>query len=669
MGAVVLFHLWPHALPGGFVGVDIFFVISGFLITGHLTRELERTGSIALGEFWARRIRRLLPAAALILCASLAIQVFFLPGATTQTTIQESMASALYVQNWYLAHKAVDYLAAEGSASLVQHYWSLSLEEQFYFLWPLLLLACAVLARARSWPLRTSVAWFLVLSGGASLTLSGIVTPRHPSFAFFATPVRVWEFAAGALVAVLPALTAGRRSRSLLTWLAVTTIALSTKYIDGSSGFPGLIAGVPVASAALLLALGCDRDAAPAAGILLRNRVVQWLGDHSYSLYLWHWPLVIAAQWIGEEDAGSARRIAILAALPVLGWLTKRYVEDPVRIGRKWSRGTFRSYALAVALTVLVLSLGFAYRYHLAASSLSAAAAADKKIAQGERCYGAAAIVDPLGCPQAFAKPPNLDLAFAVSDLGPNSKCQASGSSRTPVWCEFGNTTNPAAVIAVVGNSHALRLVPAMEEFGRNRNWKILLAAKVDCLGVNAEAVAGQSPGDPCLSWTRQVQQRLHATPGLRAVLFASHRGAKFMVAGPSPTDEGLHAVEQKILDTWARLKAKGISVVVTEDVPGTRPYLAPECIAKSRAPMAPCTMPRSEVVWDNLLSRLAKRASSLADYVPLAPYFCDDNKCHALVGGVVVYSDSHHLTGTYAKTLGRYLGPALEVAMEKQKK
>ncbi|MCU1602898.1 MAG: hypothetical protein JWO22_3607, partial [Frankiales bacterium] len=313
VGAVVLYHLFPKRLTGGFVGVDVFFVISGYLITSQLSRELLTTGRVALGEFWARRIRRLLPAAFMVLAGCLVTLVAAMPRVTWQNNLTQIGASAVYLQNWVLGHDAVDYLHAEDSPSLAQHYWSLSVEEQFYVFWPLLLGLAVLLAR-RLGRLSSRSAIVLVLAtvAVASFVVSVLMTRSNPPLAFFATQTRAWEFGVGALLTQIPKGWAARL-RPALAWVGLAVVVVSCVRLSGSHAFPGAIAAVPVLGAALFL-LGEDRTSGP----LVSNRVVQWLGDHSYGIYLWHWPPIVAAPWVLGHRATLPAKVAILVGTLLL---------------------------------------------------------------------------------------------------------------------------------------------------------------------------------------------------------------------------------------------------------------------------------------------------------------------------------------------------------------
>lgn len=250
---VVLFHLWPSRIPGGYVGVDIFFVISGFLITGHLLREVDKRGTVQLAHFWARRARRLLPASLLVAAVTAAATIIFVPMTFWRDWLSQVLSSVFYVVNWQLARDSVDYLASDNSASPIQHYWSLSVEEQFYVAWPLLILLCIFIAnKVAPKNRRITIAVGLLLIVCSSLGYSMYATAASPEAAYFVTTTRAWEFGLGGLVSFLPDLRS-RVLRALISWLGVIGILLvAFKYTSGTP-FPGIAALVPVLSAAFII--------------------------------------------------------------------------------------------------------------------------------------------------------------------------------------------------------------------------------------------------------------------------------------------------------------------------------------------------------------------------------------------------------------------------------
>jgi hypothetical protein len=219
--------------------------------------------------------------------------------------------------------------------------------------------------------------------------------------------------------------------------------------------------------------------------------------------------------------------------------------------------------------------------------------------------------------------------------------------------------------VVVIGNSHAVRLVPALEAYGASRGWKILLAAKTDCMGLSSTRVGTISASNTCLVWSGRVQKWILAHHP-SAVIFASHFNAQVFLAGEGASPAAVEAARRNVLETWSIYARAGIPIVVTSDVPGTRPQSAPECIARSRAAYDPCVRPRDAVAKSNLVNDLAQTAPRLVNYVSLTPLFCDARLCHSVIGGVVVYSDRHHVTDTYSRTMGPYLGSAVDKAMSR---
>src|SRR6478752_6718310 len=292
---MVLFHLWPNRVPGGYIGVDVFFVISGFLITSLLLREVDRSGSVSLGQFWARRLRRLLPASYLVLAVSAVGTLLFVPRLVWEQFFGEILGAGLYVENWVLAVNSVDYLAADNTPSPAQHYWTLSAEEQFYLIWPLLVLLGVWWARRRrrvpgstgGGGSRRAIFAVLAIATVASLAYSLWITATDPAWAYFVTPARAWQFGAGALLAFAPAAarTARPVARALLGWVALVTLLACAFVLDAGTPMPGTAAiWVVVASAVLIWV---EAPEVPwASSVLLVQRPARFLGDISYSVYL-----------------------------------------------------------------------------------------------------------------------------------------------------------------------------------------------------------------------------------------------------------------------------------------------------------------------------------------------------------------------------------------------
>lgn len=656
--AVLFYHLWPSWMPGGFIGVDVFFVISGYLITRHLMQEIDRSGTVALRAFWARRIRRLLPAGYLVLAASLFLVIVTMPPVMWLLNLEQIRASAVYVLNWLLGLQAVDYLGSENDATTVLHYWSLAVEEQFYLVWPLLLVAGLLWRRRRLTGKRARRRVALVLGAifAISLVASILVTPKSPEASFFATPLRAWEFAAGGLLSLALARVASLSTgaRTAMAWTGWIGLILACFAIDGHSvQFPGWVALIPVAGAVLCLTAG-DPVTRWAPGPLLRARVVQWLGDTSYSIYLWHWPLIIAGPWIMGRDLDFLTKVGIVALTMLLAFLTRRHVEDPVRTGRWWRVKLRRSYLFAAASAAALVAATTVGMTWLNSSWNEMAQSGLAKIHSGEPCFAVKGLLDH--CAGAFDRPSNMEIAFAANDTEKDlNLCQQPRSAEEVSLCEFGDTVDPQHTIIVIGNSHALRLVPPLDLYGREHGWRVLLAAHTDCLGpvvkVSSPEVAA------CQAWSRDLEDTLIARGDVEVAVFGSHAQADTYLKGINPSAEDTGVVEDGVLSTFKRYAGAGTQVMVMGDVPGTRPESAPLCVARSHASVDPCSRPRAEVEVSNTLVDIVLAHPASAHYVPMADLMCDAKTCHAVIGSTVVYSDSHHMTTTFSRSLAPYLG------------
>jgi hypothetical protein len=419
-------------------------------------------------------------------------------------------------------------------------------------------------------------------------------------------------------------------------------------------------------------------------------RFVRWVGDNSYSIYLWHWPLIVAAPWAFAGHVGTTVKVGIAAASLLLAGLTRRWIEDPIRFGRRRPRRALPAYVAAIVAIGCITAATATPWLRAVPDRAAARANAAARARNFERpvaslpsssgpssgsspagsppsssalpvgpvsCYGAGAMVFLSECPHAFDRPPGLDTAFAEED-GRTYDCLAPAGTTSVDLCRFGRTHAPTRTIAVVGNSHARRLVPALDAYGRRHGWEVVDATEINCMGVVTVPIGSESPDNGCLLWSKGVVHRLLALPHLDAVVFASFSGAVHFLTGswsPSATDRA--AASRAMIATWTAFARRGVRVIVTEDVPGMRPRRDPECLAASTARHDPCAMPERTTVRSNIMDRTARAHPDVATYLPLRQYFCDGSRCHALIGGLVVYFDTDHLTATYSRSLAPYLG------------
>lgn len=350
VGLVLLFHAYGVPFTGGFVGVDVFFVISGFLITSLLLREKDKTGRISILGFYARRARRILPASALVVILTVVASYYFLGFVAGEGVAQAAKWTAVFAANIHFGLLGTDYLGSQLPPSPLQHMWSLGVEEQFYVVWPAVFLLLVVVVRGTRH--RHALAASLVIICAASLAWSVIQTSTLATWAYFSPLTRAWELGLGALVAVL----APELKRVKLTWLTevlagvgLVGIITSALFLTNTTPFPGWAVAWPVISTALVIAAGCANEKT-ATGRVLSVRPLQWVGTRSYSLYLWHWPLlIIAAQYL-LEDLSFWQSTGLVIAAIVASDLTYRLIENPVRSSQLLSKRTGLSLAMGAVL-------------------------------------------------------------------------------------------------------------------------------------------------------------------------------------------------------------------------------------------------------------------------------------------------------------------------------
>jgi peptidoglycan/LPS O-acetylase OafA/YrhL len=359
VGLVLLFHGYGKPFTGGFVGVDVFFVISGFLITGLLLHEQTKDGRISIWRFYARRVRRILPASALTVLATIIATYPLLGFISGNEIADDAKWTAVFAANIHFALIGTDYLGSQLPPSPLQHMWSLGVEEQFYLVWPSLFLLLAVIVRrSRRRNVLGVLATSLLVVIGASLAWSVIQTSSNATWAYFSPLTRAWELALGALIAVI-----GPAVSRVPTWvyqvaalLGLAGIVSSALTLTPSMPYPGWAVAIPVVSSALLIWAGCVHTRTVISRAL-SVRPMQWLGARSYSLYLWHWPiLIIAAQYAGHHLSNWQNSGLLLAAVAASA-ITFRLVENPVRNSRMLKARTGLSLAIGVVLILLTIAV------------------------------------------------------------------------------------------------------------------------------------------------------------------------------------------------------------------------------------------------------------------------------------------------------------------------
>ncbi|MFE6734190.1 acyltransferase family protein [Microbacterium sp. NPDC057650] len=664
--AVLLNHLWPLRLTGGYVGVDVFFVISGYLITAHLLREVSSTGRIALGRFYARRVRRLLPAALLVLLVSAVATFALLPYPRWERTGAEILASATYVENWFLSAMSVNYSALNDLATPAQHYWSLSVEEQFYLVWPLLLLGVWRLARRRSSDPRKTAAIALGVLVVVSLGLSAYTTAVAPSHAYFVTYTRAWEFGIGGLIALLPLARLPRVAGDLLSIGGFAGIAVAAVMYGPTTPFPGVTALLPVLGTAAVILAGTGGTRLLHTP-LTSWRPVQWFGDVSYSLYLWHWPLIVLVPFLLSGTLSTAMKLGIIVVALVLADFTRRFVEVP---GQRWSLlqnsspRTFAAMLLSMAL-VAVVSVAL-----IGAGTLRKNADVPPATVTVQACVGPQSLESGASCDDPFDSvaepvmgpvnayfytPPSCS---SVPDLLP------LGGRTATVRCDFSAGKKATAEVWLVGDSHAEQWKGPILDLARARGWVVTTSFGGGCPVTDAPYIgfrtaAPSADRDSCRSWAGAVQEEVvQQHPD---IVFTSSAGRVQLVddgTGRAQRDQFVDG----LVRAWTRWADAGTTVIPLGGVPFNGEVRDPNCLVLNRnAPLA-CAVPAEDAnPPDPYLLAADRIHDARVRAFDASPYFCAEGRCYAAVGGIATYYDADHLNLDYVRRLAPMLAAVVD--------
>lgn len=659
--AVVLYHFWPARFSGGYVGVDVFFVISGFLITSHLMRELTATGTVRLGQFWARRARRLLPASLLVLlfCALVAMSPYLTPTSALPNEVREILASTFYVENWFLALNSADYLNHSGDPTTVQHYWSLSLEEQFYVMWPLLMLLAAWIGvkwfrGAR----RRAVIVTLAVVSVVSFAFCVVFTITDPAPAYFVTFGRMWQFGVGAMIALVPLLRVRNAVGSfLLGWGGIAVLVFVIFQFDGQTPFPGYMAALPtLGAAAVIAASNADRWWYPTR--ILSLRPAQFVGDISYSLYLWHWPLIIIAPSVPFWGLTIYHRVALLGLCFVLAWLTKRFVEDPARGWKVLTSRPARVTLWSSLAAMIVVALVAATAWFVNAPAYTAGFRAIQELQEDPPpCFGAASVLDPSCASVDFGDDILPAPGFAGVDSPQAGDCFVQLTDARPVSCTFGSDDPDAPRVALIGDSHAYQLLSTFERIADDQGWQLVTWFKGACPWSTTPLATPGAFGAACTQWREGVSEAL-AEADVDAVFTAAIATTPYSSDG---FDSSYDAAVAGYVEAWDEVLDRGIPVITVVDNPVWE--TDPNKCLRTRD-QAECVGARSDVL---VAEDPLREAASQRDAVTLLDFtdvFCDDQWCAPVVGGANVYRDQDHLTVTFADTLAPWYTEAIQQSL-----
>jgi peptidoglycan/LPS O-acetylase OafA/YrhL len=650
--AVLLCHAGVGFLAGGYVGVDVFFVISGFLITRLLLGELDRTGTISLRGFYARRAKRLLPLSAVLLATVGVLSMILLSPLRNTEVAGDIISAALYVANWHFAAQSVDYFAQGLEPSPVLHLWSLAIEEQFYLVWPGVMLLATWFWRRRGNSIRPALWVVLTLILVSSLVYGIVLTDDKPAFAYFSTFARAWELGLGAALALAGTVRLPRLGAAALGWLGVAAIVYASFVFTSETTFPGTAALVPTLGAAALIFSGTAlaETAGGVTGLRLGvGNVLAWgpiryVGRISYSWYLWHWPFLVFAAAIWGPRLSVAAGLLAVAASWVPTQLTHMLIEDPVRRAPTLRRLPNRAIALGLACTIVAVGVGVGLR----------ATQPTVRTAKLGDVPGAAALVDqPVPQETATALRPNPLKARGDRGRSYYEGCMVGIEGTNSNKCLYGDPTGERTLI-LFGDSHAMQYFPTVDELAEIHHWRLIVLTKAECPPeeLKVRSMIENREYSQCDTWRQEAFKRIEG--GGKSVTVVMSGDTEYIPYGPEGEeltgDRAAHAMEEGYLRTLRRIAAAGPHTVVIRDNP-TSVEDVPSCVSEDIQHLGRCAF-RRHPEWDREYDVRAAENAPETHLISFIADICPGELCRAVIGNALTYRDKDHLTATFARTL-----------------
>lgn len=646
---VVLNHSQIIPLSGGYIGVDVFFVISGFIITGALLRELEINSRIDMAGFYARRIKRLLPTALLVTIVIVVGTTMIMTPRGSVSVYDDATWANLFAANFRLVATQADYFSQGSLPSPFQHYWSLSVEEQFYVLWPLLLIGVSLLIKQVT---QRKVAILLVISSVilVSFIISVSMTITDPLMAYFSPLSRAWELTTGAAIAVTYARIKISEPKLALS-LRVTGILLilgSAIFFTNKTPFPGSLALLPVLGAAAIIVAGNGDTADFVSKYVLSNRVMVWIGSISYALYLWHWATLTLWHWTTNQAADALQATLMVGLAVGLAWLTTRFVEFPIRNSK--ALGLSPSRTIWAGITVVLVTVSIVVNMTPRANpnatphpnpSVDSASSSRFIKDKYDKALTAALTQNKL--------PENLNPDLLLPDEGLTDwghgcfQSKASKSAPPSDKCVFGDV-NGDKTYWLIGDSHARSWVLAVDAIAKANHAKLVFHSRNSCPLVFKAFYNPQIRENytECVKTNNWYIDELTKSPA-DAIFVASY----FSIINK-------HIPEY----TEALEKLTGLSkrVFVIGDTPQNN-FAVPQCLARNHDQITKCAVSTKSGLFPDVIEAMQNKTQDLGfDYVSTHQWVCKNEICPAVITNVMMYRDTHHLTMAAAEYLTQHL-------------
>ncbi len=659
VGLVIALHAGATVVSGGYIGVDVFFVISGFLITSLLLAEVGRTGRVSVASFYARRARRILPAACFVIAITVVAAYLRLGSVSGARTANDGRWAAVFLANVHFIRQGTNYFATGLPPSPLQHYWSLAVEEQFYLVWPTLVLALVLLGRRARLGLRVlhvGIAAVVVASLAWSIRQSG----AHPTSAYFSPFTRAWELGIGALVAVGAARAARVEEpiRAIATWVGLALVLFAAFTFTSTTVFPGWAALVPVGGTALILAGGIG-GARRGVSTWLATPPLRWIGRISFSLYLWHWVVFQIAEQHQSTPLSNQARLACVALTVVLSVATYYAIERPFhassllkprRAGTEWRRDRRSFLAGAVAI---VVALGVsASVYHRATSGRAFASAGAPQMSLTDGLTPSMTLGQQMAAMQAratafvqdglalHALPRNVDPP--PTNLRMEAKygtCENTSAALKP--CIFG-APNGRQTLVAFGDSHTLQWMPAIDEYATSAGYRVVAMYKLACPIPSIAIYTSFGPFPECAPWREKALEYIEQ---LKPAAVVTAFGTENMSRGSFDKGEWLAGLQT----TLRRLKAATPQVVEI----GNNAVLPQDpalCLTKPNVDVATCTGKYANREVVDAEADIVRRTRGT--FVDVEPWYCVEGRCPAIIGTTIAYRDNDHLEPQYVRVV-----------------
>jgi peptidoglycan/LPS O-acetylase OafA/YrhL len=601
---------------------------------------------------------RLLPLAFTVLLFSLVMMILFLPETVWNMNVRQLLGSLFYIENWILAADSVDYMAADNEPSLVQHYWSLSIEEQFYVLLPIIFVAFYFLAQrlGRQYKhhdsARIVITWSLVGVIAASFLFSVWFTNYDAAQAYFVTPTRFWEFAAGGLLAMLPLSSMPDRLQNLLGWSGITMIVVASVIYTGQTPFPGYTALLPVVGASLFIRFGSRQPFAGVYWWASRTPAIR-MGDWSYAIYLWHWPLIIIATYQLDEFKWQYKLVVVILTF-ALSATSQRLIEDPLRRAQRFKIPP-RAFGLMGANMAAIAAITFMLPQLLSTPTQEHVTVSD--------CIGADALLDNCKDPGTDGEPMIPATQVQIEAEEPEyTECivPAGYGDLDQSDCELGAAKESAELtIAVLGDSHARAWLPMLDEVGQKNNWHIRGYTKSGCTPVPLSSAGPdvdqtqKEESAACMEFVRDAAEEFKSDEVDVVITAASPIDRNFYLKSG---DTSKTIAANALHTMWDGWEAVGTEVVVIGEVPHFEELEGPTCVLSNQDDLVEeCSKPAREVIDGRqaILRATASNSDAGIDFYDPVPGICDDRRCYSMVGHLITRYDHHHLSSDFARSFG----------------